>query len=321
MRAKRHHQVPVFYLRAFANSKEQVAVQDRTKSAPYYAGIRQVAVENNLYTVETSSGDASDELEREFSEREASFAAAWHAFSEDSQKLSEEDRWLISEMVAFQYIRTNLQRERMSNIKETALRQLIGTTETSHEPSCEEALNERLRDLNLHPSVAKQALSLHQDPSTSIDLPAEEWLGHRTEWIHAISEIVFAKKWYVFETRKRGFLTSDNPVCLCKSGVTAFSGVGFETADEILVPINPRKCLVLTPTTHDRSVELIQIHESDATQFRRVLMHNCVRQVIAHPMDTHFFGQNEPMAERVILATNQRLVTFGDRKRGHAPVG
>jgi hypothetical protein len=66
--AQRHHYVPQFYLRGFADHREQVRVYRRgSEKPPFVASIKKAAVESGLYAIDHVDAADANELEQRLS--------------------------------------------------------------------------------------------------------------------------------------------------------------------------------------------------------------------------------------------------------------
>jgi hypothetical protein len=61
---KRHHYVPQWYLRRFANRREQIRVYHRGNGAYFTTSVENAAVQTGFYTIKEASGRESQVVEK-----------------------------------------------------------------------------------------------------------------------------------------------------------------------------------------------------------------------------------------------------------------
>ena len=61
---RRHHRVPEFYLQRFGDDAEQIRVAARDRRTAYTTSVTRAATERDYYTVETTTGERSQDVER-----------------------------------------------------------------------------------------------------------------------------------------------------------------------------------------------------------------------------------------------------------------
>jgi hypothetical protein len=105
-RAKRHHLVPKFYLRRFADEKDRLLVTDVREARSFISSPENSAVEMEFNTVETVEGP-SDVVERAFSVLEGHVAEVLRTIDEGSRPFSSDDqeKLLLTEFIVLQLLR------------------------------------------------------------------------------------------------------------------------------------------------------------------------------------------------------------------------
>jgi hypothetical protein len=132
-RARRHHIVPQFILRRFADEDGNVVVYDVEADKEWSGSVRKIAVENDFYTVETPEGP-SDLAEEALAKIEGLAAAAIDRVLGGSFPPDNDDRQAISAFLALQcsapQTYSHLQSRRATNMGPPVLvsRHELGTT-------------------------------------------------------------------------------------------------------------------------------------------------------------------------------------------------
>jgi hypothetical protein len=104
---KRHHFVPKFCLRRFADHKRRVRMYRRgTKESPRLASINNAAVESGFYTIEEKSGERTAKVEQLLSMIEGLAQEAIVRIASGQFPPTSEDRTNLSIFMAFQILRT-----------------------------------------------------------------------------------------------------------------------------------------------------------------------------------------------------------------------
>lgn len=110
-RSKRHHLVPQFYLRRFADQKDRISATRLSTNQVLKTHIRNAAVEGGFYSI--SHDDLPDDfIEGGLAEIEAAAEKVFRSLDRGQFSISEEDRFTISLFIAVQFTRTRDWRER-----------------------------------------------------------------------------------------------------------------------------------------------------------------------------------------------------------------
>ncbi|MEU4143276.1 DUF4238 domain-containing protein [Streptomyces parvulus] len=103
----RHHTVPAFYLRRFANSQNQLWVRDRRSSVPGLRKESDLAI-RDFYTFQNIHGEPDGRMEQVLQKVEGSAASALRRMTSAvtwGRPISPEDKTDLCVFVAFQYVR------------------------------------------------------------------------------------------------------------------------------------------------------------------------------------------------------------------------
>ena len=243
-RSKRHHTVPAFYLKRFADSSGRIERIESLSATPLLLSVRNASVETDYYTVITD-GEPSDVIGRKLAEIEGLASEAFRHLDEGLPP-SPDDVAGLCNFLALQLTRVRSFRDSIDRFSTDVMRRIMAL-EASRGPErvahvIEEATGEKASegdvaeamewmttggfDLELHPNAA--ILSMLQAASPLVDMFAQ-------------------MRWTVARFEEPVLLTSDNPVTLWAENPGRFGAVGVATADEIALPTSPTTAVVIYP--------------------------------------------------------------------------
>jgi hypothetical protein len=253
---KRHHTVSQFYLRRFADVNHQVMrVPLGANVKPHRVNVINVAVESYFYQAVLSDGSVTPEIEKRLSAMEAEWGPAIGAFvgGDSSQRV----RASVASWVAMQFLRTTWVREEIRAASER-----IGEIMDRH--------GGRPAGWRWHPNV------------------------HLTGMLNAhrqIVDILLGRAWSVVSFKRKGLITSDNPVVLLpKPDADESTPLAMASNGGVYVPLDRRMGLLLTE--HDFGVELPGT-TARAREYNQWAAWNAHRAVFHHPDDHAILDQIE----------------------------
>ena len=243
---KRHHQVPIAYLQRFSRNK-QVRVRRRDGTA-FDSNTVNVAVESGFYTVTDPAGGKSVEVENLLSNIDSAAAEALASVDRTGQPPAEssDQRRRLADFMAFQMTRTTEARERI--MFPTRVADWLGDRTLSKDLVAEYL---EVVHLGFKPSDSE---------AEGAWVYVDQWLKNMTEppdqfamrmmltQTQALVPRIDAFNWTIELDRKESLITSDTPVVIWRapSARDDFQGVGVDNADELRLPLDPGKQLVLT---------------------------------------------------------------------------
>ncbi len=279
-RRKRHHYVPAFYLRRFADSQNQLQAYRRNDERHVARmPVRSAAVEAGLYMVEDSASEATDAAEIAISEIEAEIAPAFDALLAGPWPPKHEVRGLVANMVAFQAVRTRemlhtfegmwdaMAKLGMSVLTRDQLRQLI-IDAGDGEPSNKE-LDETMSGIQdfdgyrveIHPNVMVETMM-----RTAVD------------FVQPVAD----RSWFLQVCSEPLIITSDTPVVAHSSGGAP---AGLLNAEEIWFPIDPYHNLLMVLDDQGWPEAKVPMPPSLALQLSHGLALSSYEWVFANPND------------------------------------
>ncbi|MFS0700029.1 DUF4238 domain-containing protein [Cellulomonas sp. 179-A 4D5 NHS] len=239
--ARRHHTVPRFFLRGFADG-ERITTVRLPGSRRFTQSVRHASVVTDFYSVE-GHPDGEDVVEKALGEIEGAAAEAIRQAASGSWPLGQEDRTWLGFYLAVQMVRTPIQRRTVEYLARQMRRMEIAL---NGKPALREALEShtasKLTDVELN-AVWKRA--------TSPDGPPFPWAkaAHIEQMFEdAISLLpyIVGRPWCLVTFDRRSLITSDSPVCLVRDPEAPSSmGVGFLNAKGITIALTRKVALVM----------------------------------------------------------------------------
>jgi hypothetical protein len=247
----RHHLVPQFYLRNFADGNGQVALVDRDDPERVILNaVRKACSEVGFYRIETEvlareedrvSHDP-ESVEQHLSMFEQSAAPAIYKLLRTAFADFTRDDWFhMINFIALQTVRGHRWREDFNALATQAMRVHLGATVT------DETIAQWLRDEGrpVHPT----AISDYREQMVGPDRPrliAPDAVHIQEGFKLALGDLgerlADDMRWSLIASDSVQILTSDEPVCWWAAGNTP---VGYGSAQVVWLPLNPRVVLQL----------------------------------------------------------------------------
>lgn len=296
--AKRHHYVPQFHLRGFANEETITTVElpgDRSYSQP----VRKAAAENHLYSLPGHPA-GSDIFEKALSQLEGHVASIFAEIVSGTWPLDEESRGTLAYYIALQMARGPEQRRNMENLARQMTRLEIGYggragvqgwAKRNLGLDVDEATVARLWDEAMRPE------------GPPIGVSAATHIEQTLELAGSLQPYLAGRPWTLMHFDKRSLILSDVPVGLVRRGDAedAWRGVGVLTAWGITYPLTRKLGLLMNDPTylidHDVPVEETRAGKFDFKQTGTTAMEKLFNEHTAaaasmrlfhHPDDARF---------------------------------
>lgn len=241
--SRRHHTVPKFYLRGFADGDTLLTVPlpgDRR----YKQSVSSASVETDFYAL-PGHEDGDDVLERALADVETQAAAILARIGSGTWPLSPEDRQTLAFFIALQSTRTQSSRRTADSLEAQLARLQIGVGGRDvFERQLKEAspaITDDVVGRMWAEAVRPEGPALHV---TSVNF-AEQMLTTATQ----ILPYLVGRPWTLVRFDRRSLVTSDHPVSLvAPADASPWEGVGHGTAAGIVMPLTRKLGLVMGDT-------------------------------------------------------------------------
>lgn len=264
-RAKAHHVLPQFYLKAWADENGLIAMVGRDGSE-VRTGSRALAVENDFYTVERPDGEKDAAVEKALAEIDGQGAAAHSAFLRREFPPEPEQKLAFAQWLGLQWVRGRSSRAGGEELADKLQKMLIrfGLENAEIDPSEAEAdidpeqerMNELLRessgpgvkvpDLSHLTKEERDALAADLD-NYRFEVPRELQLLQMLQTMSPAAMPFLESEWHLLCFEEKILLTSDEPIILQRRPrpENQFLGIGPASADSLYIPLSPSLCLAM----------------------------------------------------------------------------
>ena len=276
--AKRHHQVPQFYLRGFANDDDQVTVV-RLGATPrsFTTAVKNVAVESHFYDVDWLGGERRGELEAFLGRVEDAAAESLQTVL-SGRSPSPVDRYNLSVWIVLQYIRGRGGRGDSIELQKLLTRAQIAVQGRDDFITRMRELGAEDPDQDWDRMIVAGEIP---DPPTARFQHARTMLSLAAK----IAPIYTGAHWFLVRFRRQKLLTSDEPVCLWQEPTTDPGlGIGLVTADIVSIPLSRDTLLSIAPQIQDGELSW----EAPSTLLGRGTVGNtwrCAGEILIHHPD------------------------------------
>lgn len=241
--AKRHHTVPKFYLRGFADENERIATVPLSGQKPFIQSITKTATENRFYSL-PGHPDGDDAFEKALSQLEGATARIIEEIKRGVWPLSPADRFTLGYFIAIQVARSPVQRRNSEQLAADVARMEIGLGGKENVKGwAKRKLGRDLTDEEAE-QVWEQAT---QPDGPPITLARRDLIEHMVKVAGDLTKYIVGRPWLLLRFDRRSLITSDDPVGLVahlEDDDTAWMGTGFMTAWGITFPLTRKLGLV-----------------------------------------------------------------------------
>ena len=274
--AKRHHYVPQFLLRGFADpadgGKRIFQMPTRSRKAPMQVGIRDAAIRQWLYRVVTPDGKQSNRHEGYLALVEEHAAPAIARLIAAPEPLQPGDRATIAFLVAFQTMRTPAAAEQMTAVANAAFQNAASELYSGREAFVEHhrqyfgagASDEEIEEFRLD--------VLEQVRTGKIRVSGRGGADFATGLAYAASLIpqIIAFDWAVLRRAGGGFVASDRGYAIHDPAPPfpwTAQALLSSPASETLVPLNDTTALLMRPGS---ATCRLDVGDVDATELEQL---------------------------------------------------
>jgi Protein of unknown function (DUF4238) len=266
---RRHHLLPTFYMRSFADDRGKLAAMPRLgvpgPSDAYTAFPENILAERDYYAITDERGERSQVLEKTLARLEGEASNAMRALLENGLVLDARGRAVWSEFIAVQVTRGRHFRDVYSDFSGKLAKKILAVMAANAPDAYFERINVERTERGEEPlpelTPELRAFMLAGDRFDAV--PSQE---HMIEMsltaIPELTNIFFQMSWKLLRPDRACLLTSDQPVVYWRepNPVDRFVGIGPITAREVRVPLSPDAALVLV---HPREVDEVEDAEHE----------------------------------------------------------
>jgi hypothetical protein len=299
--AKRHHYVPEFYLKRFADAKGKIRVyRSHTRLPAYETSTKNAAVKTGLYTIAADDGQTSGALESELAKIEAKAQDAISRSLGGTFPLPSDERSDLALFIALQFVRTPEEKERHGVV--------VDTIEKSfYEGMTEEWARERLTEIGKKPTddLVALVMDISRNPESYV------FRTHPNDFLRAMVQVavqgvapVLSKKaWWLGTSTGPSFITGDHPLVLIDhpAGLSPYRGGGLLRAEEVFFPLDRHHVLTLRNSPGFEGRTLVPRERVNA--INAAVAGSSYQCVFQHPGDPPI-GSLIPMKPRPLMRVN-----------------
>jgi hypothetical protein len=292
---QRHHLVPRFYLHRWSMPGKGLTAINRSSGELLSRSAKSVAVETDAYAIEVSDQGRNYVVEKMLSTVESEAAQALRNML-DSWPPSDKDRERWSMLMALQVTRGRDFLDDMNALEEYMTKTMIALD--SRDPN---SMRRRLEDAGLAPSDENMELlreMMDKPDSYRLRVHPAHLLKTAIETGIEMLPYLGGRTWNLVVLPEPILVTSDHPLTLHSKPESRgpIGSVGLMTADEVWMPLDPTRLLVMThPDTEPRVGTL---PEKVVPSINLRIAAECHEWVVARPGNPHAAGIAELLRGR-----------------------
>lgn len=309
--ARRHHVVSKFYLRHFADEREQLTTVMLPGDRTFTQSITNASVQTDFYTVIDTHGNESDLAEQALSGIETPAADAWHELAAGVWPLPEEHRGAMAAWLALQILRSSGIRNSMNEIATHALlletviggrRRVREALISSGEPADDESVDREWVDLFKNPLRAQVHANHH--------------LQQLAQMLPRVTQSLLDRRWLLTIFQRKALATSDHPVFVVPNTASARMGMGtgIENATVLHAPLTRRHSLAMylpsavPPEVFPGGRDIRRAGVAAVALYSNSCAVNSARQFLFHhPQDAPLTGLDLPQPRGREISMNAQL--------------
>jgi hypothetical protein len=255
MVARRHHYVPLCYLKAFSveqkKDKWQVQVFDKKERKTYRTATENVALERDFNTVE-AEGLEPDVFEKAAAKFEDELAPALERIiAAQSLQQDADDYAILLNFVTLLALRNPRQRETVRDFHERVAKQIMNVALSTPERWAHQVKKATVGGFLKTDADASYATmkKFVEDGEFSFAVSNERQISLEASTFDKLLPLIFRRGWVLLKAPRDsgGFITSDHPVCLTtvggKPGIAHRPGYGLRNT-EVLFSISSKLAMV-----------------------------------------------------------------------------
>ncbi|WP_199515723.1 DUF4238 domain-containing protein [Nucisporomicrobium flavum] len=304
---RRHHIVPKFHLRRFANTRDMLRRVPLAGGEGHLVSINDATVERDFYLVQDVDGQQHDDVEKLLSDVESDASTAvGRVVNQALWPIDQDTRMAIVLWAALQLLRTSFQRQVSDEIADVLLKLQIGA---GGKPQLRTMLRRRDGREPTDEKVDSLWATLSDFDSYRIQKSRNAHVSSMLGAWPDMTALLLMRGWQIFRFDRKALVTCDNPVTLIAApDHPTGRGVGVGNAGMILLPLDRRVALVMAePGGVD---EVLPTSTMVAEAFNGHIVMNAHRAVFHHPEDDPLAGFPLPPARSTITNAGDRIADF-----------
>jgi hypothetical protein len=249
---QRHHLVPRFYINGWSMPGQGLLALRRSTGEALERSAKTVAYETDAYAIDVPYEGKNYTVEKMLSSVESAAAKALRNMLA-SWPPSDEDRGSWSLLMALQVTRGRDFRDNMNAVQEHLLKTMVALS-----PRDDASMRKRLDDAGLEASEENLTLlrEMMDDPgSYRVKMHPAHLLSQAMKTGVEMLPYLAGRTWNLGVLDEPLLITTDHPLTLhsAAESLGPFGAIGLMTADEIWMPLDPTRILVMThPDTEAR---------------------------------------------------------------------
>ncbi|WP_166442065.1 DUF4238 domain-containing protein [Nakamurella flava] len=304
---RRHHVVPNFYLRRFADEKRMITRVPLGGGEVRTIPTKDATVQTDFYRLEHPEL-RPDALEDALAGIEADIAPALtRVVDQGAWPPSDEDRFWLATFVALQYLRSQSTRSGIEEITRSIGKLELGVMSTDQVREMlglsDDASDAQVEELRANALVTADTFA--------VDRHAH--LRYLLDGLEGTTNLVMGRgPWALILWERKVLGTSDSPVICVSDETTGFySNAGFGMARELIVPVGRRACLVLGKVGGEGEDQRLAGNSARARLINDYTLRNARREAFHHPDDQPFAGREVPKRrDREIQVSGSHIDTL-----------
>lgn len=308
-RSRRHHTVPRFHLKGFANEKNQLAQVDVTTGRRALVSVNDASVVNDFYNVLLDDGSHSDEWETWLAQIEGAAAPAIRrAIDSLIWWPNAQERHDIATWAAAQFLRGTGHRRFQERHKALAMSMQVGMGGIEY-------LRHVMQNGIGRPITDEEVETVWADITGSEavwTVTAREHVYSLGRTIDTATRLLHDRGWHRVQFSRLNLAINDTPLALVRDeNHLEFMGVGLSNAGFVTVALN-RNTMLWMSAIGDKdfdmppSVKLAKVHNES-------VLFNADRFVYFHPDDDPLPDRPLPRPPREILTVSSPDMANRDR--------
>lgn len=303
--AKRHHYVPQFYLRRFADESGRLRVyRTHSQLPPIMTTVKDAAVRTGFYKLDLTGPGDPMQLESELAKIEDESARVIQRVSSArSWPPSQSDRDVLATYLGLQLMRTPEKRREHEEMTDTIEKVFYENMTVEHARA-------QLIKTGEDPTEEKVALimnvSQHPDQYRFVLHPNEFLRSMVTVGLEA-ARVLAGRSWWLGTSPGPAFATGDHvPVLFTRPEMREpFKGIGLQGAEEIHFPLDRHHILLMFPTGMPEKAFVLD--RENVTFTNSLMASSSHRFVFRHPDDPPI-DYMIPKEPKPLMEINQKPV-------------